>query len=108
MQEGLLALAVGTGLQVMHAIMQEDASAVSGPRGKHLPARSAVLQGTEEGSVTVVARCQHHKIRSVGDKLPDHLAAAVTDRTRAAYHAESALAAESDSATSQNEPVIAA
>jgi putative transposase len=32
MQEGLLALAVGTGWQVMHAIMQEDASALSGQR----------------------------------------------------------------------------
>ena len=29
-----------------------------------------------------------------GDKLPDHLASAVTKRMRKAYHAESALAAE--------------
>ena len=30
----------------------------------------------------------------MGDKLPDHLAATVTKRMRAAYHADSALAAE--------------
>ncbi len=42
----------------------------------------------------VIGRCQLHKIRNVADKLPDHLAAAVTKRIRAAYHAESALAAE--------------
>jgi len=42
----------------------------------------------------VIARCQLHKIRNVADKLPDHLASTVTKRMRAAYHAESALAAE--------------
>ena len=31
MQEGLLALAVGTGLQVMQSIMAEDVSAACGP-----------------------------------------------------------------------------
>lgn len=34
MREGLLALAVGTGLQVMHALMQDEVSAVVGPKGK--------------------------------------------------------------------------
>jgi len=42
----------------------------------------------------VIARCQLHKIRNVADRLPDHLASTVTKRMRAAYHAESALAAE--------------
>ena len=42
----------------------------------------------------VIGRCQLHKIRNAGDKLPDHLAATVTKRMRQAYHAESALAAE--------------
>ena len=32
MREGLLALAVGTGLQVMAAIMEEDVTAACGPR----------------------------------------------------------------------------
>lgn len=42
----------------------------------------------------VIQRCQLHKTRNVADKLPDHLAPAVTKRMRAAYHAESAIMAE--------------
>ena len=42
----------------------------------------------------VIGRCQLHKLRNVADKLPDHLAAAVTKRMPAAYRAESALAAQ--------------
>ncbi|MGH3498420.1 MAG: IS256 family transposase [Mycobacterium sp.] len=55
-QEGLLALAVGTGLQVMQTIMAEDVTAVCGPKGKHDPARTAVRHGTERGSVTLGGR----------------------------------------------------
>jgi len=40
-QEGLLAMAVGTGLQVMAAMMSADLEAACGPRGKHDPARTA-------------------------------------------------------------------
>ena len=36
MREGLLALAVGTGLQVVSALMAAGVSAVCGPRGKHV------------------------------------------------------------------------
>jgi len=42
----------------------------------------------------VIARCQLHKIRNVEDKLPKELAATVARKMRAAYHADSALAAE--------------
>src|SRR5665811_1753352 len=42
----------------------------------------------------VIQRCQLHKLRNVADKLPDHLASTVTKRMRAAYRADSALAAE--------------
>ena len=35
MREGLLALAVGAGLQVMGQLMEADVTAVCGPRGKH-------------------------------------------------------------------------
>jgi transposase-like protein len=42
----------------------------------------------------VIGRCQLHKLRNVADKLPEHLAATVTKRMRAAYHAESAILAE--------------
>ncbi len=37
MREGLLALAVGAGLQVMAQLMEADVSAVCGPRGRHRP-----------------------------------------------------------------------
>jgi putative transposase len=56
MREGLLALAVGTGLQVMAAIMEEDVTAACGPRGKHDPQRSATRHGTGRGSVTLGGR----------------------------------------------------
>ena len=61
MQQGLLALAVGSGLQVMRAIMQEDVSAVCGSTGRHNSARSALWHDTEAGSVTfggVGCRCR--------------------------------------------------
>jgi hypothetical protein len=45
MREGLLALAVGTGLQVMASMMEADVAAVCGPRGKHDPDRAAVRHG---------------------------------------------------------------
>jgi putative transposase len=35
MGEGLLALAVGTGLQVMQQLMEADVAARCGPKGKH-------------------------------------------------------------------------
>ena len=35
MQEGLLALAVGAGLQVMAALMEADVTALAGPKGRH-------------------------------------------------------------------------
>jgi hypothetical protein len=55
-REGLLAMAVGTGLEVMAAMMAADVSAVCGPRGKHDPARTAVRHGRERGSVTLGGR----------------------------------------------------
>jgi transposase-like protein len=55
-QEGLLAMAVGTGLQVMAALMNADVEASCGPKGKHDPGRSAVRHGTEAGSVTLGGR----------------------------------------------------
>jgi hypothetical protein len=55
-QEGLLAMAVGTGLQVMAAMMSADLEAVCGPRGKHDPTRTAVRHGSEAGSVTLGGR----------------------------------------------------
>jgi transposase-like protein len=47
---------VGTGLQVMAALMEADVTAVAGPRGVHDPDRVAVRHGTEAGSVTLGGR----------------------------------------------------
>jgi hypothetical protein len=55
-KEGLLALAVATGLQVMTAMMEESVTAVAGPKGRHQPGRSAVRHGTEAGSVALGGR----------------------------------------------------
>jgi putative transposase len=56
MREGLLALAVGAGLQVMQQLMEADVTAACGPRGKHDPDRTATRHGTERGSVTLGGR----------------------------------------------------
>ena len=56
MHEGLLALAVGAGLQVMAALMEADVSALAGPKGKHDMTRTAVRHGRERGSVTLGGR----------------------------------------------------
>jgi len=56
MREGLLALAVGTGLQVMQSLMEADVAAACGTRGKHNPDRIAVRHGREAGSVTLGGR----------------------------------------------------
>lgn len=45
MKEGLLALAVGAGLQVMGAVMEEDVVALAGPKGRHDAERRAVRHG---------------------------------------------------------------
>jgi putative transposase len=55
-KEGLLALAVGTGLQVMAAMFDEDVARLCGPDGKHNPGRAGYRHGTESGSVTLGGR----------------------------------------------------
>jgi putative transposase len=56
MHEGLLALAVGAGLQVMAVLMQADVTALAGPKGRHDATRTAVRHGRERGSVTLGGR----------------------------------------------------
>src|SRR3954470_4564511 len=56
MREGLLALAVGAGLQVMQQLMEADVAAVCGPRGKHDPDRAATRHGGGQGSGTLGGR----------------------------------------------------
>jgi len=55
-KEGLLALAVGGGLQVMQAMMDADVMALVGPKGKHDPGRSVVRHGHQDGVVTLGGR----------------------------------------------------
>ncbi len=55
-KEGLLALAVGAGLQVLGTLMEESVVALAGPKGKHNPERTAVRHGHEQGSVTLGGR----------------------------------------------------
>ena len=55
-KEGLLALAVGTGLQVMAAMFAEDAERLCGREGKHNAGRAGYRHGSEAGSVTLGGR----------------------------------------------------
>jgi putative transposase len=55
-KEGLLALAVGTGLQVMAAMFDEDATRLCGPAAKHNADRAGYRHGSEDGSVTLGGR----------------------------------------------------
>jgi putative transposase len=48
-KEGLLALAVGTGMQVMAAMFDEDVRWLCGPDGKHDPDRAGYRHGSEPG-----------------------------------------------------------
>jgi len=54
--EGLLALSVGAGLQVMQTLMEQSVVALAGPKGRHDPDRVAVRHGHEPGSVTLGGR----------------------------------------------------
>jgi putative transposase len=55
-REGLLALAVGTGLQVLQAMLAADVAWLVGAKGRHNPDRTAVRHGTEPGQVTLGGR----------------------------------------------------
>jgi len=56
LREGLLALAVGAGMQVLAAMMEDDVTAACGPKSRHDPARRATRHGHGAGSVTLGGR----------------------------------------------------
>jgi len=56
LEEGLLAFAVGAGLQVLGAILEAEVTALAGPKGRHDPQRSAVRHGSDGGLVTLGGR----------------------------------------------------
>src|SRR5260370_5074670 len=56
-REGLLAFAVGVGMQVFRTMLEEDAVVVVGPKGRHNPAgRVAYRHGDQESSVVLGGR----------------------------------------------------
>jgi putative transposase len=55
-REGLLALAVGTGLGVLGSLLDADVERLVGPKGRHNPDRAAVRHGTQPGQVTLGGR----------------------------------------------------
>jgi putative transposase len=67
-REGLLALAVTAGLQVMDALMAESVTAICGPKGRHDAERTAVRHGSDDGSVVLGGRrvpVRRPRVRSV-------------------------------------------
>jgi transposase-like protein len=56
LEEGLLAFAVGAGLQVLGAILDAEVTALAGPKGRHDPQRVAVRHGSDDGLVTLGGR----------------------------------------------------
>jgi putative transposase len=55
-REGLLALAVGTGLGVLGSLLEAEVERLVGPKGRHNPQRAAVRHGTQPGKVTLGGR----------------------------------------------------
>jgi hypothetical protein len=47
---------VGTGLQVLEVMLEEDVARLVGPKGRHNPDRAAVRHGSEPGRVTLGGR----------------------------------------------------
>ena len=85
-REGLLALAVGTGLQVLEIMLAEDVARLVGAKGRHIPERSAVRHGSEPGQVTLGGRrvrVQRPRVRTADGTrevaVPTYQAFAATD-----------------------------
>lgn len=55
-REGLLALSVSVGLEVLMAMIAEEVEVIAGPKGKHDPARGAFRHGYEPCTVTLGGR----------------------------------------------------
>ncbi|MDA0365544.1 MAG: IS256 family transposase [Chloroflexi bacterium] len=56
LEEGLLALAVGAGLQVLGAVMEAEVTDLAGPKGQWNRDRTAVRHGDDTGEVTLGGR----------------------------------------------------
>lgn len=70
-QEGLLAFAVGVGLEVFDTLLTEDVAAIVGPKGRHDGARAAYRHGTERSQVGLGGRrvaVDKPRVRSLADE----------------------------------------
>lgn len=56
MREGLLALSVGVGLQVMNELIEEELTGLCGPKGKHDPERTIHRHGARQAKVVLGGR----------------------------------------------------
>jgi putative transposase len=56
LEEGLLAFAVGAGLNVLGVILEQESTTLAGPKGRHDPERAAVRHGTDDGLVALGGR----------------------------------------------------
>jgi hypothetical protein len=72
-KQGLLAFAVGVGMEVFHTLLDEDVAAVVGPKGRHNPDRTAYRHSTERSSVVLGGRkvgVDRQRVRSLaGEEL---------------------------------------
>jgi putative transposase len=69
-KEGLLALAVGTGLALLHETMEYEVDRVVGPKGRHDEQRTAKRHGHTPGEVTLGGRrvsVSRPRVRSADD-----------------------------------------
>ncbi len=55
-KQGLLAFAVGVGMEVFHVLLDEDVDHLAGPKGKHDPERSAYRHSIEQASIALGGR----------------------------------------------------
>ena len=73
-EAGLLGLAVQVGLRVLQELMDQEVTAIAGPKGRHNPQRTAVRHGVEDGYVFLGDRrvpVTHPRIRTTtGEEVP--------------------------------------
>ena len=86
LEEGLLAFVVGTGLKVLDVILEDEATALAGARGRHDPDRTVVRHGSDAGLVTLGARqvsIRRPRLRTVDKtaevQLPTYQSASSTE-----------------------------
>jgi len=73
MRAELMELAVASGLQVLHAMLEEDRTAMCGPRYTHRPDREAVRAGTVASEVVLGGRkvaIRRPRVRADGHEVP--------------------------------------